>query len=226
MRKGIARRGAQIGMMFLVLAGVLFLAAGTVAWFWGWAYLALFLASVGVNSYFLFRLAPETIVERGRAAPTQSWDKVVSGLWSLFQFFLLPLAAGLEFRLGRTQSMPVAAHLAGALAFAAGLALFGWAMVRNAYFSTAVRIQDDRGQTVCREGPYRYIRHPGYLGAVFQSLGVPLLLGSGWALVPGMIAAVLIIIRTAFEDRMLQRELPGYSAYAGEVRFRLVPHLW
>jgi protein-S-isoprenylcysteine O-methyltransferase Ste14 len=107
-----------------------------------------------------------------------------------------------------------------------GLALSGWAMIVNAYFSTAVRIQRERGHTVCRTGPYRFVRHPGYVGYMLQSLGIPLLLGSWWALLPGVTAMALMIIRTAFEDRMLQAELPGYPEYAREVRYRLVPGIW
>jgi protein-S-isoprenylcysteine O-methyltransferase Ste14 len=112
------------------------------------------------------------------------------------------------------------------VALAVGLGLGGWAMLANAYFSTAVRIQSDRGQTVCRSGPYRFVRHPGYVGFMLQSLGTPLLLGSSWALIPGITAVALMAIRTSWEDRMLQAELPGYPDYAQQVRYRLVPGIW
>jgi protein-S-isoprenylcysteine O-methyltransferase Ste14 len=139
---------------------------------------------------------------------------------------LLPLVAGLDARFGWTGPIGVALHLAGAVLFAGGLALFGWAMVANAYFSTAARIQDDRGHTVCRDGPYRFVRHPGYVGTIFQSVGTALLLGSAWALIPAAVAVVAITARTVFEDRMLREELPGYAEYARDVRYRLVPRLW
>ena len=99
-------------------------------------------------------------------------------------------------------------------------------MITNAFFSTAVRIQTDRGHTVCRTGPYRLIRHPGYLGTVLQSIAIPILLGSSWALIPGVAAVALMVIRTTIEDRTLQAELAGYHDYAQEVRYRLVPRLW
>ena len=99
-------------------------------------------------------------------------------------------------------------------------------MIANAYFSTAVRIQTDRGHTVCRTGPYRYVRHPGYLGFILQSIAVPILLGSLWALVPGIVAAALMVVRTALEDRTLQAELLGYQQYSREVRYRLIPGIW
>jgi protein-S-isoprenylcysteine O-methyltransferase Ste14 len=141
-------------------------------------------------------------------------------------YLVLPLVAGLDVRFGWTRALSVAWHLAGAVGLTVGFGLAAWAMISNAYFSTAVRIQSERGHTVCRSGPYRYVRHPGYVGFALLSLGVPLLLGSWWALIPGVTGVVLMIIRTAFEDRMLQAELLGYRDYTQEVRYRLVPGIW
>jgi len=112
------------------------------------------------------------------------------------------------------------------VALVVGLGLTSWAMIANAYFSTAVRIQSERGHTVCSRGPYRFVRHPGYVGFILQSLSAPFLLGSIWALIPGILAAVLMVIRTALEDRTLQAELPGYPEYVQNVRYRLVPGIW
>jgi protein-S-isoprenylcysteine O-methyltransferase Ste14 len=99
-------------------------------------------------------------------------------------------------------------------------------MITNAYFSTVVRIQTDRGQTVCSTGPYRFVRHPGYVGTILQSFGLPFLLGSLWALIPGITAVGLMIIRTSFEDRTLQSDLPGYREFVQKVRYRLIPGIW
>jgi protein-S-isoprenylcysteine O-methyltransferase Ste14 len=174
----------------------------------------------------MLRTSPETVAERGRAKITKEWDKIVSGLWTLALFLAVPLVAGLDMRSGWTRELNPACNIAGALALACGLGLGGWAMITNAYFSTAVRIQNDRGQTVCRTGPYQVVRHPGYAGFILQSLGTPILLGSWWALIPGLTAAALIIIRTSLEDRMLQAELTGYREFVRKVRYRLVPGIW
>lgn len=223
---GIAARAAQIGVMFLLIAALLFGAAGTLDWVWGWLYLGIYLASTLVNAWFL-RRSPELVAERGRPAEAMpSWDRWLGGLWALAEFIALPLVAGLDVRLGWTGPVDTAWHVAGGVVFAAGLGLFGWAMIANAYFSTAARIQRDRGQTVCREGPYRFVRHPGYAGSILQSVGGPLLLGSAWALLPAVAAVAAITARTWFEDRMLRAELPGYAEYATEVRRRLVPLVW
>lgn len=226
MKAGIVARAAQIGIMFLLIAGLLFGGAGTLDWFWGWLYVLIYLASVLVNAWFL-RHRPELIAERGRPAESMlAWDKVLGGLWAVTVFVALPLVAGLDLRFGWTGPVDVAWHLLGAALFAAGLALFGWAMVVNAYFSTVARLQRDRGQTVCREGPYRLVRHPGYAGAILESIGSPLLLGSVWALLPAATAVACMAARTLLEDRMLLAELPGYAEYASEVRQRLVPLVW
>lgn len=223
---GVAARVIQIVIGFGVLAAILFLAAGRLDWLWAWVSLGIYLASVLINGAFLLHTSPEVVAERGRPGEMRGWDKLVSGLWSLAQFVLLPLTGGLDVRWSWTRDLGTPWHVGGGAVFAAGLALFGWAMITNAYFSTAVRIQTDRGHTVCRSGPYRMVRHPGYVGAMLQSLGLPVLLGSAWALLPGAMAVGLMAVRTLLEDRTLQAELPGYQAYAREVRYRLVPGVW
>ncbi len=221
---GIAARVLQIVIGFGLLAAVMFLAAGRLNWLWAWVSLGIYLSSVFINGAFMLYTSPETIAERGRFTDMRGWDKVVSGLWSLTQFLLLPLVAGLDVRFGWTHELGTLWHVGGAVMFAAGLGLFGWAMITNAYFSTVVRIQ--AGQTVCRGGPYHFVRHPGYLGTILQSFGVPVLLGSVWALLPGILATALIVVRTLLEDRTLQAELPGYREFVQEIRFRLVPGIW
>jgi protein-S-isoprenylcysteine O-methyltransferase Ste14 len=223
---GIVMRFGQIAIVLVFQAVILFLAAGRLNWTWAWVFLGICLVSVLINGTFLLRTSPETAAERGRPKEMKDWDKVVGGLWGLAQYLVLPLVAGLDVRFGWTPGLSAPGHVAGGVVLAVGLGLFGWAMIANAYFSTAVRIQSDRGQTVCRTGPYRFVRHPGYVGAILQSLGTPFLLGSLWALIPGIMEAALVIIRTSLEDRMLQAELPGYRDFVQEVRYRLVPGIW
>ena len=149
-----------------------------------------------------------------------------SPVWGILLFLTVPLVAGLDARFVWTPGFNEAYNIVGAVMLASGLGLGGWAMISNAYFSTAVRIQTDRGHEVCRSGPYRYVRHPGYAGFVLQSLGTPILLGSWWALMPGIAAGVLMVMRASLEDRVLQAELKGYPEFVNKVRYRLVPGLW
>ena len=99
-------------------------------------------------------------------------------------------------------------------------------MITNRYFSIAVRIQTDRGHRLVSSGPYRIVRHPGYLGMLFACPASVLALGSWLALVPALLYAVLIVRRAAIEDRYLQAELDGYAQFASRVRYRLIPGVW
>ena len=224
--KGILIRVGEILSGFMVMGATLFMAAGRVNWAWGWIMLGIYLASVGVNGIFMLRRSPETIAERGQPGEMKSWDRLIGGLWGAAQYMLVPLIAGLDVRFAWSGEIGLEWQVAGSAVFAGGLGLFGWAMITNVYFSTVVRIQSDRGHTVCRSGPYRFVRHPGYAGAILQSLGIPFLLGTFWALIPGLIAAALMVIRTALEDRLLQAELPGYLDFVRDVRYRLMPGVW
>jgi protein-S-isoprenylcysteine O-methyltransferase Ste14 len=222
---GILSRFGAIVFMLALEAAILFLAAGRLDWIWAWIFIGINLAVVLVNGTILMRTNPEIVAERGRPKEVKNWDKAVSGLWALAQYLAIPLVAGLDARFGWTR-VGIAWNIAGAVVFTAGMALFGWAMITNAYFSTAARIQSDRGQTVCRSGPYRFVRHPGYSGTVLQSMGTSFLLGSLWSLIPTAAAVACMVARTVLEDRMLQNELPGYKDFAREVPHRLVPGVW
>jgi protein-S-isoprenylcysteine O-methyltransferase Ste14 len=223
---GIALRFGAIVVTLAVQALLLFGGAGTLQWPWAWVYFGISLATVLIGSTIVLRTSPELIAERGRPRQMRSWDKAVSGVLLVAGYLALPLVAGLDMRFGWTPVVSAVWHVTGAAVLAAGFSLTVWAMRANAYFSTAVRIQDERGHTVCSRGPYRFVRHPGYVGYIFQSLGIPFLLGSCWALLPAFATIIALVIRTALEDRTLQAELPGYREYAQEVRYRLVPGIW
>ena len=222
---GVRRRIVQVAAMLVVLALVLFGGAGTLSWLWAWIYLGLTLLGVTATAVMM-RQHREAIAERSRAKDTKDWDKVVGGLWGLCYFIAVPLDAGLDARLGRTSQLAVAGHTAGIVLLAVGLAHTAWSMQENTYFSTVVRVQEERGHTVCTTGPCRFVRHPGYPGAILQTLAVPLVLGSFWALIPGAVAAALMVVRTALEDCTLRAELAGYEEYTAITRYRLVPGIW
>jgi protein-S-isoprenylcysteine O-methyltransferase Ste14 len=217
------RRMIQVVIQFLIIALILFVCAGRLDWGWAWAYLATSLGILAVNAAIL---PPELIAERSRVGENaKRWDKVLSGL-NLFPVLGALIVAGLDERLGWSPSLALGIHLGGLAVFALGQGLFSWAMASNKFFSTLVRIQQDRGHRVAASGPYRYVRHPGYAGFIAYSVAGPLALGSLWALIPAGITVVLFVIRTVLEDRTLQEELEGYRGYAGVVRHRLIPGVW
>jgi protein-S-isoprenylcysteine O-methyltransferase Ste14 len=225
LRRSIARRGGQILTQFAFIAALLFLSSGRLSWGWAWLYLGISILQVVVNLVFMLKNNPDLIAERATGAEqTRDWDRVIARISGPL-WFIIFILSGLDER-WNLSSVPLWVNLIGLAAILLATVLTSWAMLTNDYFSTAVRIQEDRGQRVISHGPYRWIRHPGYLGWGSVGLAMPLMFGSLWALIPAGLVLVAIVVRTALEDRTLQEELIGYAEYARQVRFRLVPGLW
>jgi protein-S-isoprenylcysteine O-methyltransferase Ste14 len=208
---------------------LLFLPAGRFDWFWGWVLLGVLAAFLAVHPLILLPINPELLAEREkglRDPGIKTWDRRVAALAGGVFPLASMLVAALDQRFRWTASYPLSLHMAGLVVAVLGYALFLWAMACNAFFAEGVRIQAERGHTVATGGPYRYLRHPGYAGAILAMLATPFLLGSPWAAIPAVISAGLYVLRTHLEDRTLLTELPGYEAFAQRTRFRLVPGVW
>jgi protein-S-isoprenylcysteine O-methyltransferase Ste14 len=219
----VRNRMIQVVITYLILAAILFISAGRLDWIWAWAYLGVGLVILIINTIIM---PPELIAERGQPGENvKPWDKLLTTL-AQFPTLGVPVVAGLDERFGWSPQLVPAIHLVGLALFVLGQGLFSWAMASNKFFSTLVRIQIDRGHTVAASGPYRYVRHPGYVGFIVSFFGMSLALGSLWALIPAVLIACLLIVRTYMEDRTLHDELPGYSDYAQRVRYRLLPGIW
>ena len=224
-RSGI-RRIVQVLVSVLLIGALLFLSAGRLDWLWGWLFLAGWLLLMLVSAIVMHRQGPDLINERGRRAENiKGWDKVLMGVYSLM-LFTAPVVAGLDAARFEWSAMPLAWHVIGGVLFIPAMIMPLWAMSANAYLSTMVRIQDDRSHQVVTTGPYRYVRHPMYVGTIFFGLSIPLFLGSWWTFVPCGLIVVIFTIRAALEDRTLREELPGYADYAQRVRYRLLPGVW
>ncbi len=204
-----------------------FLLADRWDWLMGWLFVAaIFVIGPVISMIVLIPRQPEMILERmAKRKPVKPWDKVLYPIIALsaFAVFLLP---PLDERFGWSPSLPLWGQLA-----ALALGLLGyigavWAMAHNKFFSRIAYVQKDRGHTVATGGPYRIVRHPGYTTMSLLMLSVPLALGSLWSLIPAVICVLGIVIRTVFEDRMLDEELDGYHDYAQRVRYRLLPGVW
>jgi protein-S-isoprenylcysteine O-methyltransferase Ste14 len=208
------------------MAGLLFLSSGRLDYWQGWVYLFLNLIIIALTARVL-RNDLGLIAERLHPGKGMKWWDKVYHLLSTPLYFAAVIVAGIDAGRRHWSSHPPAlVYVFFLAAFLAGQALFMWAKKVNSFFSSVARIQSDRGQTVCREGPYRFCRHPGYLGGLLFGLATPVVLGSYWALIPQALAAVLLVGRTFLEDRMLKKDLLWYSEYAKAVRFRLVPGVW
>jgi len=213
-----------MGTAFLGVA--LFWSAGRVDWWSGWALIATVLVWIMATGIVILRINPDLLAERlGPRKGAKRWDTAIMGIVGLATLVRLVIA-GLDQRYGWTGGIPLAAQIGALVVTILGYALAVWAMASNAYFSQIVRIQSERGHTVATGGSYQFVRHPGYLGTILTELAVPVLLASGWALIPGVLNAALFVLRTALEDRTLQAELNGYIDYASQVRYRLLPGVW
>ena len=107
-----------------------------------------------------------------------------------------------------------------------GYVLGSWPLLENRFFSGVVRIQTDRGHHVVTTGPYRFIRHPGYVGALWSYLAMPFFLDSAWAFIPTGLLVIVVFLRTYLEDKTLQAELPGYKEFTQKTKYRLLPWFW
>lgn len=211
---------------FGLFAAILFWPAGSFRWVEGWLYLGLVTANQSFAYVYLRRVNPEVIEHRLRLGKgTKGWDKI----WGLFftpVFLAIYVIAGLDAVRFEWSMMPWWLWPLGLALWLPGNALFTWSMAVNPFFEKTVRIQTERGHRVIDTGPYRFVRHPGYLGFFGWSLSAPLLLGSWWAFLPALLSIAGLAIRTGLEDRTLQAELTGYREYASRVRYRLIPGIW
>jgi protein-S-isoprenylcysteine O-methyltransferase Ste14 len=209
-----------------VVAVLVFFSSGRLGYWQGWIYVAVSLIVLGLSWWF-HRNDLSFISERLHPGKGMKlWDKGYYLLSTPLAFGAI-VVAGIDAGRRHWSAPPGPVTYALFLAvFLAGQALFLWAKKVNPFFSSVARIQADRGQSVCREGPYRFCRHPGYLGGLLFGLATPLVLGSYWALIPQGLAALLLVVRTALEDRMLKKDLLWYAEYAAGVRSRLIPGIW
>jgi protein-S-isoprenylcysteine O-methyltransferase Ste14 len=225
--RGIVRWAGQMFAALVFAWVILFLAAGRLDWIAGWVYLGMNFLTQALSAVVLLPRQPGMLAERSKVQEgTKGWDRVLAPAIVVFGTLAVLVTAGLDARFG--WSAPISVSLWGAaLAVAFGSQMFVlWAMAANPFFAATVRIQDERGQRVVSSGPYRLVRHPGYLGSLIYNLAIPLVLGSLWTFLPALLTIVLLAVRTRLEDRTLQAELPGYRTYAVAIRYRLIPGVW
>lgn len=216
-------RGVISPILLIVL---IFLLAGRLDYWQGWVYIGLTALVLGVTVYAL-RNQRELMEERlSPGHGMKTWDKWYFAFSGLMYFAFLIVACLDAGRFGWTGELSLWVYAISVALFIAGQAIFLWAKRANHFFSSVVRIQTERGHAVCEVGPYLYVRHPGYVGSLILTVVSPLVLGSVWALIPSLIAAALLVVRTRLEDDTLKEELPGYVEYTSRVKYRLLPGVW
>ena len=219
-RKTIGRAILSVGGFFLLLAAAMFLPAGT-RWTRGWLFLAVFFVEMALMALYLWRTNPAILAARSKIqAGTKGWDRPLFYILQILILAIFPVAATDH------APAPTGVVVLGYLLLSVGMAGNAWVLSVNKFAEMTVRIQAERSHHVVDRGPYAIVRHPMYVAFFPVAAGMPLALGSYWALIPAAIAAALLVVRTVLEDRMLQRELAGYKEYAGRIRYRLIPGVW
>lgn len=221
---------AILGCLFnvSVTGGMLFLGAGRLDWPEGWTFLTLLVLVTLGGGAMMLRRDPELMRERIQS-PFQrgqaTWDKVFYALFipSFYGGLALMGADAVRYR---WSEVPLWVELLGGVGVFAACVMFYWVLRENSFAAPVVKLQEKRGQRVITTGPYAYVRHPMYSSALLMFPSLALMLGSWWGLVVAGFIAILFVVRTALEDRLLRRELDGYADYATRVRFRLIPGVW
>jgi protein-S-isoprenylcysteine O-methyltransferase Ste14 len=216
-------------LMPVVQGALMFVCAGRTDLPWFWAYLAVSFVTFFGGIALVAVVNPELVNQRGMAkqkTDTKQWDPGLLTGFGFAGYFVAPAVIGLDAGRYQWSHLAVAWAIAGIVLFVIGSAILTWSMLLNKFFETTVRLQTDRDQYVVTDGPYKYVRHPGYAGVIITLVATPLIARSLAGLVPVAVSIAFLVIRTALEDNTLKKELAGYTEYANRTKKRLLPGLW
>jgi len=212
----------RIVLFIAALGAMLFLPAGTFDYWQAWAYLAILIIPMIFVLTYLIGRDPELLERRMRMREKETEQKLIIKLSILF-FVIALLIPGFDKRFGWS-SVPLEVIVTADVIVLAGYMVFVLVLRENRYASRIVEVE--RKQKVVTTGPYAVVRHPMYSGALLMWGFSPLALGSYWGMIPNVLLVVLIVARIRNEEKILNRQLEGYSEYTQKVRYRLVPGIW
>ena len=213
-------------LIVIFLFVLIFIPAGTLCWPEAWIFLFFYFVVVLAAMIWRKKNTPGLLKERmSTKKDAKKWDKKIIIAYS-FMLIIILAVPGLDAVRYSWSEIPLIAKVLGFVGYIPAAGLMFWAMKENAYLSDVVRIQEDRGHTVCTTGPYKYIRHPMYAGVILSFLCFPLSLGSLYSFIPAALIIGLFVLRTLLGDKILKEELPGYKEYTQKARFRLLPGVW
>lgn len=211
-------------MQLLLMIAVFFIAAGRLNIERGWIYFGIAAVTYMVSSLILVKYNPELLNERAKTKDdTKTPDISFLILLYIFGFIGTHVVAGLDIGRFQLSQLSILFFYPGIILYFIDTALNLWAMVVNKHFEVTIRIQVDKGHKVIKKGPYKIIRHPGYLSILITWLSLPLMLGSLYSFFCIGAVFIIVFLRTAYEDQVLQKLLPGYDQYATEVKYKLIP---
>lgn len=212
--------------IFIVFIVVTFITAGRLDYWQGWVFNGLNIFFI-ILTFIILKDRKDLIKERLKPGKgMKRWDRIYYAV-STPMFFIMFIISILDAsRFHWKPTVPLIIIFIGIILYVIGQIIVLWAKKTNKFFSSVVRIQLDRKQTVCSDGPYKFVRHPGYSGGLIFTIGTPFMLGSFWGLFPAIITLVFVFWRTSMEDKTLKTELPGYNDYTKKVKYRLLPFVW
>jgi len=218
----------QLLIVVVIVPLLPLLISGAWDWWEAWVYGVIGILGFVVSRALAAKRHPDILAERARSMEMKDakpWDKFLAPVMALGSVIIL-IVAGLDKLFGWTSPFSLPVKLAALILILFGFVLGSWALMENRFFSGVVRIQTDRGHYVVTTGPYRFVRHPGYVGALWSYLAMPIFLNSLWAFIPTGLLVIVIFLRTYMEDKTLQTELPGYKEFSQKTKYRLLPGIW
>ncbi len=223
MSKTRAILASYIGVIIFAVA--IFIAGGRLFYWQAWLYLILAVFGTTISHILTPKDSNLTVERATRTKEGEGWDRKLLGLFffiNLSSFIVAGLDSG---RFGWSGQLPIFVIVIGVVLMVTGQVIYALARRENAFFSSTVRIEENRIHEVCQTGPYRFVRHPGYLGMILSVTGFPLIMESYWTFVPVLLSVALLVVRTNLEDRFLLARLDKYSEYSKRVKYKLFPGL-
>jgi protein-S-isoprenylcysteine O-methyltransferase Ste14 len=214
--------GSRLIMGIPALLLILFLPAGTVAYWEAWIYLAILLIPMSIIMLYFLKKSPEFLVRRMKLKEKEAEQKILVKL-ALIPFLLAFILPGIDKRFGWS-NVPILIIVVAEILVCIGYIFVILVFKENQFASRIIEVE--KGQKVIQSGPYRFVRHPMYLGTIIMYFASPLALGSYWAIIPAIFIIPILIVRIINEEKVLTKELEGYSEYKLTTRFRLIPGIW
>ncbi len=224
--------GIKSLILFYILLSVqivvFFFSAGHIPGIRSWIYFFTAFIHSTASTVVQWKLNPELLIERlkPKRKGSKLWDEVLMRICNLTILLVVPIVAGLDIGNYYWSNLDIVLIPLGLFLVLISSILLNWAMVVNPHFEPTVRIQKDRAHRVITSGPYKIVRHPGYLAGILYALAIPFLIGSTFTFLPVGIYCLLMMTRTHLEDETLQKELTGYLEYTQKTRYRLFPGIW
>jgi protein-S-isoprenylcysteine O-methyltransferase Ste14 len=209
-------------ILFLAL---IFLPAGTWHYWQGWLFFAVFAASTTGFTIYLALYDKPLLERRLKAGPKyeKEWSQRIIISLTFAAFLALLVVPVLDYRFGLSP-VPAWMSIFGNVLMVLGFLFIFWVIRVNSFAASNIRVERDH--KVIDTGPYAFVRHPMYFGAIWLLIGIPLALGSWWSLVLVVLFFPILVWRILDEEKILRRDLPGYTEYTERVRYRLVPYVW